>query len=1120
MSISKSVDKILVNGSEQFVYTIEFVFSDLTIPNEEGYITDFFPSNIEFSDPINGESEIVKFIEKSEVEGGTYVTYNLGSVSDGTYGTFNFFANFGPGRANGDTFTNEVSMYSGEVLLETAEAEAVTLVLDDNFSLSKTIEIKSDYFAGDILDVTLRLTNTNDTGAEILNVIIEDILPSGLSAVETFTPIGQDIEVDGYSDETYTNKEGVWSNNTLSFELPSYSGAMYEMTFQVKIDEDVEDGQVIENIGTWSVDGQARVSASDTITIFEEKAEASLLSIAPLYANVSDEVTYASYMSNTGTVDFTGAVWTNVIPEDVEITSFTLYTESNRMNTYSIYITTSENPTTEILILEDIEGVSTRNFDLTPYLLEGDKVESIIIKADTVFSDSYYSILYLFGNISSTAIQDETLVSYATLTAESSIESIDYKSSANTIVNDTSLLQIQKYMSSTELLEPLDEIYVTLYAQASSSGIVNPIFIDYLPEGLEYLPDTSYFRYSDTKTGLTYYSDDETWPENIPIPKTEVIKDYNDTGRTFLRWDFSGFTVPFLNALVVSFDVIVSVEPPTNMVNVAYLGNTGDNTFLGSTSFEDLEDYDGDGIVSEFIAQSNSVDITALSSNIFKVEKFVKGEYSGEIAGGEMVASEFSSVGISYAGGTAEYKLEVTNSFKLDIRDIELVDILPYVGDTGVMLEDEARGSQFPVFLNSVVTAEIVNIIGEVVDPNPEIIVEYSMSTDPVRFGQDGGTIGTDDDWTITAPENLASVKSIKVSTGSDVVLETFDKLVVTFDVLLSEEAEIGSIAYNSFAVRTSDILEDGTIEPLLPVEPNKVALLTKSGDFSIIGNFVWFDKNGNGLYDEDESGMNGVIVELYSEKLELIESTATYTNPITETDGYYTFSNIAEGNYYVKFTALEDYKLTIQEKDEINGSKPNQETGFTDIISITAQGVNSLDIDAGLICNTAPTIYAEDRCVYQNEVFNPLYGVSAVDCNGESIELSEKNITENDVDMSEVGTYKIIYSVTSPTNGIETTKTIYIEVLEANAYHQAVTDIIESVALQQTGISHILNAEGEKIQKALELGVSADELLLINASVEGMVNSLTSLEMVLHYKLETVCAGCKSCVIGSALEK
>ena len=36
----------------------------------------------------------------------------------------------------------------------------------------------------------------------------------------------------------------------------------------------------------------------------------------------------------------------------------------------------------------------------------------------------------------------------------------------------------------------------------------------------------------------------------------------------------------------------------------------------------------------------------------------------------------------------------------------------------------------------------------------------------------------------------------------------------------------------------------------------------------------------------------------------------------------------------------------------------------------------------------------------------------------------------------------------------------------------QAITDIIESVALEQTALSHILNAEGEKIQKVVSISI------------------------------------------------
>lgn len=66
----------------------------------------------------------------------------------------------------------------------------------------------------------------------------------------------------------------------------------------------------------------------------------------------------------------------------------------------------------------------------------------------------------------------------------------------------------------------------------------------------------------------------------------------------------------------------------------------------------------------------------------------------------------------------------------------------------------------------------------------------------------------------------------------------------------------------------------------------------------------------------------------------------------------------------------------------------------------------------------------------------------------------------------------------------------------------QAVADIIESVALEQTGLSHILNAEGEKIQKVVANG-TVEQMLAVNRSVQSMVKAVSMLEMVLETKLE-----------------
>lgn len=81
----------------------------------------------------------------------------------------------------------------------------------------------------------------------------------------------------------------------------------------------------------------------------------------------------------------------------------------------------------------------------------------------------------------------------------------------------------------------------------------------------------------------------------------------------------------------------------------------------------------------------------------------------------------------------------------------------------------------------------------------------------------------------------------------------------------------------------------------------------------------------------------------------------------------------------------------------------------------------------------------------------------------------------------------------------------------------EAITDIIETVALQQTALSHILNAEGEKIQKIV--GLSTPEFMLeTNKSVQDMVTAISKLELLLQSKLELfedcLCEDCFECPI------
>ena len=79
---------------------------------------------------------------------------------------------------------------------------------------------------------------------------------------------------------------------------------------------------------------------------------------------------------------------------------------------------------------------------------------------------------------------------------------------------------------------------------------------------------------------------------------------------------------------------------------------------------------------------------------------------------------------------------------------------------------------------------------------------------------------------------------------------------------------------------------------------------------------------------------------------------------------------------------------------------------------------------------------------------------------------------------------------------------------LAASPREQAVTDLIESVALEQVSLSHILNAEGEKIQNVIQTAdVTPEELLAVNQSTANLIKQITKLETLLYRKLEKIVA-------------
>lgn len=144
-----------------------------------------------------------------------------------------------------------------------------------------------------------------------------------------------------------------------------------------------------------------------------------------------------------------------------------------------------------------------------------------------------------------------------------------------------------------------------------------------------------------------------------------------------------------------------------------------------------------------------------------------------------------------------------------------------------------------------------------------------------------------------------------------------------------------------------------GLIKPVLLEEgeqkSNLDAGLIKT---ATLGNFVWLDNNGNGIQESAESGINGIVVQLYNEQGILVGIKITNVNPNTGTNGWYEFAQLIPGKYYVAIIPPPAFgfiptipNATIESLDSditgVNGP------GTTEIINLSS-GQNHKDLDGG----------------------------------------------------------------------------------------------------------------------------------------------------------------------------
>ncbi|MCB0142892.1 MAG: carboxypeptidase regulatory-like domain-containing protein, partial [Caldilineaceae bacterium] len=200
----------------------------------------------------------------------------------------------------------------------------------------------------------------------------------------------------------------------------------------------------------------------------------------------------------------------------------------------------------------------------------------------------------------------------------------------------------------------------------------------------------------------------------------------------------------------------------------------------------------------------------------------------------------------------------------------------------------------------------------------------------------------------------------------------------------------------------------DSDADPATGQTPPTGTLLNGEQDLSLdmgvyqpasLGDYVWLDRDGDGVQESGEPGIEGVRVELFSG-----DGASTGLTTTTDADGFYAFTDLAPGDYYVVFTPPTNYQFSPQDaigNNELD-SDADPVSGRTAVTTLVS-GENDPTWDAGLFQDAAIGNYVwldidADGITEAGE--EPIAGVKvtlyAVDADGNETQVATATTDEN----------------------------------------------------------------------------------------------------------------------------
>lgn len=841
----------------------------------------------------------------------------------GSSGTVKFCVHFANGSTTNGASVTITPTFSGTGQIPASSTSTLTATAAPKATLAKSL--RTDPALDNEATYTATVNNNQGNGNyNLTNVVITDQLPAGA------------IFISATSGGTESGGVVTWNIASLPIGTTTYLKVKVKYpsgTFNL--------GDMVTNnvsmTGTSPEGAIPGVTASKTNTIAAPNPLANIGKYSWTdWMSVNGNTGYSIYHNNEGNVPLTNVILEEVLPAEFEVTGGALPIDYNGTTNHATleYQTTSNGtwtawPGSPFTLM----GPNATYFNTSTLgLASGEYLTKIRVTYDELAVNYEGSTLQFYGK---TINADVNGVTYTYPHVINNTINYEYTGGGQTktgtqtdpatILDVSPKPYVDKSLASSYYQQPTNTVTYNfrLYNRwEASDSLKQPYLADLLPPDVT-IDTTSFSNLSGP----------------IGAPTLTVIDNFNGTGRQLLKFNWtSSLAVGGDQYWSMDAKIKAGASPGDRKNQLMFMSSNNPilNICDNPQYISDTFDIDGDGLtLTDTLPTSNNATFNIIETTAIQALKLVKGAC-------DTVFHKFPSVGKTTQNGLFQYRLTVTNIGNQPLTKIKIMDILPWVGDVGVITHTTNRDSKYdPTFVS--------------IDTMPAgITVMYSNSQNPCRADLDpaiaeaSGCTGS-----TFSSTPIADPQSLMFDFGT-IVIQPADSLVLYWTMRAPYGVAPNDVAWNSFGHRSESTT--GTLVP--PAEPIKVGVTVKSAK---IGDLVWLDTNKDGIFNNGETGIQGVTIHLLDASMNPVINPVT-NQPITTTSdasGNY-FFNVEPGTFFVKFDLPSGYATSSANQGGDDATDSDIDNSGKTTTSITVvDGDVDLKWDAGIyqVCPVAPSI-------------------------------------------------------------------------------------------------------------------------------------------------------------------